>query len=499
MKIQAKSGKPETIKTEVLVLATFEGKLSKSAKIVDKKLNGLLQHIIKSKEFKGETGEIFFTNTFKKIPAKHVLLVGMGKEKEFKTDNLRQVIATAATFIRASNIKSFAFSIPETKVNIEESAQALSEGSILGLYQFTDFKTEERDKIKHINYITILCPAKNLRKAKNGTERGRIIAEAVNMARDLTNEPANKGIPSMLANEAKKIAKKYRLKVKVLGKKQIQKLGMHGLLGVSSGSAQEPKFIVLEYNSRKKNSIAIIGKSITFDSGGLDLKPESKMDEMKYDMAAGAAVLGIMQVASQLKLPMKLIGILPAAENVIGADAMRPGDILKSYSGKTIEVLNTDAEGRLTLADALAYASKQKPKQIIDMATLTGACIVALGSHAAGMLGNNEKLMNSIEKAGEKSHERVWQLPLWQEYKDQMKSDIADIKNLDYEGGAGTITAAAFLNKFVGSKKNKIPWVHLDIAGTGWASKSTSYSPKGATGYGVRLMIQFLTDWKSSK
>jgi leucyl aminopeptidase len=297
--------------------------------------------------------------------------------------------------------------------------------------------------------------------------------------------------PAIIAGIAKGIAKKYRLRVKVLERGAMQKLGMGALLGVAAGSAQPPKFIIVEYRGGgKKPFVALVGKTITFDSGGISLKPPENMDKMKDDMSGGAAVLGAIQNAAALKLPLNIVGLLPATENMPGGRACKPGDILTTLSGQTIEVLNTDAEGRLILSDALAYACRYKPAVIVDIATLTGACRVALGQEATGMLGNDEKLKQKVREAGEKSGERVWELPLWDGYVELIKSDIADMKNTGGRDG-GVITAAALLSKFV----QKYPWVHLDIAATAWTDKDRPYTPKGATGIGVRLLTQFLRDF----
>jgi leucyl aminopeptidase len=290
----------------------------------------------------------------------------------------------------------------------------------------------------------------------------------------------------MLAQTAKDIAENNGLRWKILDKDEMRKLGMGALLAVASGSREPPKLITLEYKPPKRglDTVVIIGKAITFDSGGLSLKPPENMDKMKHDMGGGAAAMGIIQAASQLKLPIHLVAFIPATENLPGGSAYRPGDILTSLSGKTIEVISTDAEGRLILADALAYAHRTKPKAIIDLATLTGACIIALGQNVAGMMGNDEELKAKVRSAADRTGEKVWELPLWEEYEEQIKSDIADVKNV---GGrpAGTITGGAFLQKFVG----EYPWVHLDIAGPVWTDKDKPYIPKGATGVGVRLVF----------
>jgi leucyl aminopeptidase len=297
--------------------------------------------------------------------------------------------------------------------------------------------------------------------------------------------------PTVIAAKARQLAREFGLKLQVLERSQMEKLGMGALLGVSSGSAQPPKFIIVEYRKGgKKPFIALVGKTITFDSGGISIKPSENMDKMKDDMSGGAAVLGALRTAAALKLPLNIVGLLPATENMPSGSAYKPGDVLRTMSGRTIEIINTDAEGRLILSDALAYACRYKPAAIVDIATLTGACRVALGQEATGMLGTDEKLKQKIREAGEKTGERVWELPLWEAYYDLIKSDIADMKNAGGRDG-GVITAAALLSKFV----QDYPWVHLDIAATAWTEKDRPYTPKGATGIGMRLLTQFLRDY----
>jgi leucyl aminopeptidase len=311
------------------------------------------------------------------------------------------------------------------------------------------------------------------------------------MARDMVSTPGADMTPAHIAGIAKGIGRKHRLRIRVLERDTMRKLGMGALLGVAAGSAQPPKFIIVEYRGGgRKPWIALVGKTITFDSGGISIKPSEGMDKMKSDMAGGAAVLGAVANAAALKLPLNVVALLPATENMPGGSAYKPGDVLCTLSGQTIEILNTDAEGRLILADALSYACRYKPAAIVDIATLTGACRIALGPEAAGMLGNNDALKSQIRAAGEKTGERVWELPLWDGYCELIKSDIADMKNTGGRDG-GVITAACLLSKFV----QKHPWVHLDIAATAWTDKDRPYTPKGATGIGVRLLTQFLRDY----
>jgi leucyl aminopeptidase len=326
--------------------------------------------------------------------------------------------------------------------------------------------------------------------------RAEAIAKAVIFARDLVSRPGNEMTPSDLAREARQVARKKGVTLRILDVARMKKLGMHALLGVARGSSEPAKFIILEYYGRRKSDppIALVGKGLTFDSGGISIKPSEKMDEMKSDMAGGAAVMGAIMAAADLKLPVNVVGLIPATENLPGGRAYKPGDILKSLSGQTIEVITTDAEGRLILADALTYATRYRPAAIIDLATLTGACIVALGDQVIGMLGNDDGLKSQIRRAADRTGERVWELPLWEDYHELIKSDVADFKNSGGRAG-GAITAAAFLSKFVGN----VPWVHLDIAGPSWLTKDKPYIPKGASGVGVRLMVQVLRDLAAGK
>jgi len=336
----------------------------------------------------------------------------------------------------------------------------------------------------------------NIPKIQKGAGLGEVFSWGANLARDLINHPANVITPTKLAQIALDLSKEHRFKCEVLSLAEIRKLKMGAFLGVAQGSNQPAKFIILEHTPRAKRggTVVLVGKGITFDSGGISIKPSERMEEMKADMSGAAAVLATVSSAARIKLPVHLVGLIPATENLPSGTAQRPGDILTSYSGQTIEVINTDAEGRLILADALSYAGKFKPRAIVDIATLTGACIVALGHVGAGMMGNDGNLKKRMIRASEKAGEKLWELPLWEEYNEQIKSDLADVKNT---GGrpAGSITAALFLQKFVGD----YPWVHLDIAGMDLEEKGKPYIPKGAVGFGVRLFLQFLRDWAGAK
>jgi leucyl aminopeptidase len=429
------------------------------------------------------------------IAPKQVLLVGLGKKKDAKLDTFRQAMATAAKRVRQVGAKtwsapSHSSELPSTSA--ADIAQALVEGAKLGGYRFTVYRSSNSEEPAGPAHLTLIEEeADNLADVKRGASRGEIIADAACLVRDLCNHPANVMTPSRVAEEAKKAGRQAGIKVRVLEQKDIEKLGMGALLGVARGSAEPPKFIILEHKGSRRNGkpTVLVGKTITFDSGGISLKPSENMEMMKADMTGGAEVLATVCAAARLKLPLHVIGILPATENMPGGRATKPGDILKTLSGKTVEVQNTDAEGRLILADGLAYATKLKPAAIIDIATLTGACVVALGQFAIGMLGNDDRMKAQLTKAGLKTGERVWEMPLWEEYFEQLRSDVADMRNIGGRGG-GMITAALFLSKFVGD----YPWVHLDIASTDWSERERAYLPKGPTGIGTRLLIQYLMD-----
>jgi leucyl aminopeptidase len=497
MDVKIKKGKIEEEAAEAIVLSHYEGEksLPEETAAVDRALNGQIRGLITSGEFTGKLNQLLMLHLRGETPAKRVLLVGLGKKKEISTEKIRQAMGSASRSIREAGIKSFSTPLHgrgQNTISTSESAQSIVEGCLLGLYQFTAYRTEKRDEIKAVEQITLVDRTEGkIAEVAGGSRSGQILAEAVNFVRDLCNHPSNVVTPSRLADEARTIAKEFGLTCRVIEKDEAESLGMGAFLGVARGSLEPPKFIILEYAGGKKKEapVVIVGKSITFDSGGISIKPAEKMEQMKTDMSGGATVLGTMKALAQLQLPVSVIGILPATENMPSGTAVKPGDVVKTMSGKTIEVINTDAEGRMVLADALAYAARYKPSAIVDLATLTGACVVALGNHATGVMGTNPKLIERLKQAGEHCGERVWELPLWEEYQEQIKSDVADMKNVGGRGG-GAITAAAFLQKFVGD----IPWAHLDIAGTSWNDEARPYAPKGATGVGVRLLIQWLTE-----
>ena len=493
MKIFVKKGKLPDTKSQIIILTLFEDskKLTGVALEIDKKSDGLISELIENGDFQAKPSQISVIYTRGSLTAKRIALVGLGKHSEFNLEKLRAAFAKALQHLRNLNIKEAATSInlnliPRKK---DQVAQAVAEGSLLGLYQYTPFKTVGREDLKDMEQLNIITDEKDFSLIESAIKKAQIITQAVYFARDLVSAPSNEMTPSIMAQKAREIARRKNVSCKVLDKEKMKEMGMKALLAVASGSNEEPKFIILEYAGGKKSAapIVLVGKGLTFDSGGISIKPSDKMEEMKSDMSGGAAVMGVIMAAADLHLPLNIIGFIPATENMPGGTAYKPGDILKSYSGKTIEVLNTDAEGRLILADALAYASEFKPEAVIDVATLTGACIVALGDDVIGMLGTDDKLKSEIDRAAQTTGELVWELPLWEGYHELIKSDIADYKNSSGRS-AGTITAAAFLSKFAGDA----PWVHLDIAGPAWTNKEKNYIPKGASGVAVRLLVEFL-------
>jgi len=480
-------------KTGCLVVAVNEGKLGTPLlKELDAALDGPISRASREGEFRGANGQALLLHTGKRLPAQRLLLVGLGKSRKKDPTRLRQAAGSALEQVRATHTASFALDLASfcAKGLDLATAQAVAEGLLLGSYRFDRYQSEsDDDPPTDPKGVLLVRGSKELALAGQAAERAGHVVDGVSLARNLVNEPGNVKSPAYLANQARELAQQVGIKCEVLEREQLEALGCGALLGVAQGSQREPKLITLEYSGDHDDAqpIVLVGKGVVFDAGGISLKPAEKMDEMKMDMAGGAVVLGVLKAAALLKLPLNLVGIVPAVENLPSGSAYRPGDILTSLSGKTIEVLNTDAEGRLILADALTYAAKYQPRVVIDLATLTGACIIALGHHAAAVLGNHDGLVRQLIQAGDNSGERLWQLPLWADYANQLKSHVADLKNI---GGrpAGTITAAAFLQKFA----DDYTWAHLDIAGTAWEEKGQPCCPKGGTGFGVRLLLEYL-------
>lgn len=496
MQVVVKRDKPEMVSADILAVFLYQEKSlpSKSAvAYLDGHLGGRIVDYLESGDFSGALNSTTLLRTHGNLQTPRVLLVGLGKPDAFRIDTIRQASATAATTARRLGVSSLALVLPACAVEPMEVAQALTEGALLGLYTLKKYKTVSDSELQdNLRELQLIAQNTTVQRAlESGMKHGQILAEAVNMARDLSNGPGNDVHPSYLAQKAQEIAAQTSLRCQVLDVDGMREYQMGCLLGVAQGSNQPPAFIILEHapNGPKEKPIVLIGKGLTFDSGGISIKPAANMEEMKMDMSGGAAVLGTMQALAYMGYPRRVVGLVPSSENLPSGNAVKPGDILRAMSGKTVEVINTDAEGRLILADALAYAVQElQPACMIDLATLTGAVVVALGSGATGMMGTDSVMMDRLRAAGEYSAERVWELPLFEEYSKQIKSDFADIKNVSSGRDAGSIIGGAFLKEFVGDT----PWVHLDIAGTAWTRENRPYIPKGATGVGVRLLVKTL-------
>lgn len=495
MNIRVEKGIAEKYPCELLLLFSFESPepLEGPIKSVDLEWNGFLTTLINQGDFKGELFQCRLIHTQGALPARRVLLTGLGKKEEFDLEKWRGAASKAGQLIRDSGIKQFAFQIkPFKDLSGNELTESFVTGFLLGTYQFNEHKTLDREKIRQIEEAVLLGETEQeISGIDQGLKRGQIISDAVCLARDLANAPSNQATPNALAEKAREIARNQGLGIEVLDLSEAEAAGMGAFVAVAKGSQEPAKFIILEYNKGKGlDTIVLVGKGITFDSGGISIKPAERMEQMKADMSGAAAVLGIMQAASKLQFPLHLVGIIPATENLPSGKAYKPGDVLKTLSGQTVEVISTDAEGRLILADALTYSLKYQPKAIIDLATLTGACVIALGDYVMGLFGNDENLLKQIEETSVRSGEKTWRFPLWDEYFEYIKSDVADFRNVGTRA-AGAIVGAIFLEKFV----QKTPWIHLDIAGPAFIEKERPYIPKGGTGIGVRLLVQLLRDW----
>lgn len=445
--------------------------------------------------FRGNSGEVL---PLLAEPSGTLVLLGLGEQKKLTAEGLRRAFGVLAKRMRRKTTLRLRFALDGAfstrvlrKLGWEAATRAAVEGWILGGYRFDALKTLARDQLKSGELI--LDPggisAEASAAARRGARKGEIIAAGVNFARDLTNMPGNQLYPETLASRARTMARRSGLKCRVLGKAAIEREKMGAFLAVSQGSERPPRLIVLEYRPRRRarQTVVLVGKAVTFDSGGISIKPARGMEEMKFDMAGGAAVLGALQVIAALRPQLNVVGVVPASENLISGSATRPGDVLRSASGKTIEVINTDAEGRLLLADGLHYARRFKPDAVVDLATLTGACVVALGTRLTGLMTNDRALGRKVREAGLSAGEPVWELPLTEEYHDTVKGQVADLKNSTGRN-AGAVTAGAFLARFI----EGIPWAHLDIAGTGWTTREYGYHLLGATGVGVRLLSELV-------
>ena len=441
--------------------------------------------VVSSGDFGGKAGETALLYG-QEGPAPRLLLVGLGDRDPASLETVRRAAATVARRARTLKLRKAALALPALpETGTRDVARAAAEGANLGLYRFDRHKTAPNSH--EVETFWLVAEDETLEEAGEGAELGDKVAEGAVLARDLANEPSNVATPEYLAQKARGIAEKYGMDLNVLDRAGIEEEGLTGLATVGRSASNEPRFIVLEHRKGDESApVVLVGKAVTFDSGGISIKPSAGMEDMKFDMSGGAAVLGAMEAVGALDLALNVVAIVPATENLPGGDAFKPGDVLEMHSGKTVEIVTTDAEGRLILADALSYARRYGPAAVIDCATLTGACVVALGSHASGLMGNDEDLKAEVETAGETTGERAWPLPLFDEYTEQIKGDTADIKNSGGRGG-GALTAGAFLKEFA-----DFPWVHLDIAGTAYGKKGNAYTTKGATGVPSRLLVEFL-------
>lgn len=504
MNFSVEKGLAEETTADVLIAPVFqEAKtFSGALAVCDKRMNGFIKELVEEEEFSGEPGAALMVHTRGELAAKRVLLIGVGKKKELTTESLRRMAATAVLEARKVRAKTAVCSfegILPAKVDESAAAQAVAEGVLLGDYSFMEYKGEEKEKLakkRMKTWFFVAADARTAKKVEKGVVEGQMFAEATIVARDLVNEPAVTMTPKHMATVAEKLNSLPGVTVRVYPQSEIKKMKMGGILGVNAGSDEPPFFVHMQYKPKKKGAkkIAICGKGITFDSGGLSLKPTHYMDTMKSDMSGAAAVIGVFSRIADLAPGVEVHGVIALTENMISGKATRPGDVLTAYNGKTIEVNNTDAEGRLILADALSWVEKNvKPDYIIDVATLTGAQIIALGQEYAAMIGSDSKLVDAYRTAANETGELVWELPLIMEYRPLLNSNIADISNITRNNWAGSITAAIFLKEFV----KDTPWLHIDIAGPAWVEKRMlPYAPEGASGCTVRALMQLLRNMK---
>ena len=488
MEFSIKSGAPQTGANGCVVVGVYETRrLSAAASALDRVSKGYLSKVVLRGDMQGRLGKTLLLHDAPGVTGR-ILLVGLGRESEFREKQYREAVAAAVGALQGTGAEEASLHLTELAVGRHDAqwkvAQAVTVAGGSG-YRFTRMKSKDADERPALRRLALSVDRAAGKGAAAGLEQGLAVTHGVSLARDLGNLPPNVCTPSHLADEARELARRYRMKLTVLGREDMERIGMRTLLSVAQGSAQPPRFITLEHRGGPKaqKPVVLVGKGITFDTGGISIKPAAEMDEMKFDMCGAAAVLGTLKAAGEMRLPLNLVGAIPATENMPGGRATRPGDIVTSLSGQTVEILNTDAEGRLILCDALTYVERFRPAAVIDIATLTGACVIALGHVATGLFANDEALAREVVAAGEDACDRVWRMPLWDDYQEQLKSNFADFANI---GGrpAGAVTAACFLARFA----KKYTWAHLDIAGTAWKSGKE----KGATGRPVPLLTQFL-------
>ncbi len=483
--------------TRLLVIGIFEDKEYKRySTFLDSQAEKALEELISGKGFTGKIGTSLLLPLIGNTRTKRILLMGLGEKQKFTRESARIMAGRSA--LKSKEMNEQNFSILSFMDSDEGDLEAIAEGIFLALYNFDKYKSGsevDNSEIKRVKLLVSKIERANTEKLHAKIVKVKAITEAVNFARDLGNLPPNDCSPAQMVTHGLAMAGPRGLKATIIEQDQMESLGLNGILSVGKGSSNIPKMLILEHEGPPsvERPYLLVGKAVTFDTGGISLKPGERMDEMKFDKCGGGTVLGIMRAVSDLNLPIRVVGIVPCVENMPSSSSYRPGDIIRMYNGMTVEVLNTDAEGRIILADAIAYGVKTyRPRLIMDLATLTGASIIALGANVAAMLGTDDKIKTRLKVLSEETGEKMWELPLWDEFHDQIKSQFADVKNV---GGraAGAITAAAFLSNFT----DKVPWVHLDIAGTAWTQEGTldkAYNPKGATGFGLRTIIRFLAE-----
>ncbi|MBC7697802.1 MAG: leucyl aminopeptidase [Bacteroidia bacterium] len=499
MEFSIKNGNPEKLLSNCVIVGVYESnQLSDAALAIDAVSAGYIANIVKRGDMDGKLASTLMLHNVPGTLSERVLLVGLGKASDFAEKQYCQAVRASTKAVTASgatDAATFLAGLPISQLTAHRKVAYLAEATLDVSYKFDAIKRKKEDGKKEDNKkneskksfakLVVYVAASEVNEAESGLAHGKALAAGVSLAKDLGNLPPNVCTPTYLAETAESLGKKYDFKVKVLARDELEKLGMGSFLGVAQGSEEPPKFIIMQHLKGKKSQkpVVLVGKGITFDTGGISLKPGGDMDEMKYDMCGAASVIGTFKTIAEMDLPLNVIGIIPTCENMPDGRAIRPGDVLTSMSGLTIEVLNTDAEGRLILCDALTYAERFEPSAVIDIATLTGACVIALGHHASGLFSNNEALASELLKAGETSLDRAWHMPMWDDYQPLLDSNFADMANI---GGraAGSITAACFLSRFA----KKYEWAHLDVAGTAWKSGKE----KGGTGRPVPLLTEFL-------
>ncbi len=487
------------IECDALIVNLFEGVKNPhgATGVVDRALTGMISELIESKEISGKLNQTIVIHTVGKIPAKRVIVVGLGKAEDFTLDRVRQAAGSsikAARKAKAGKVVSIVHGAGIGGLSMSEAARCLTEGALLANFSYNELKTDKENNHEILQFVIAENDEAKIKEMEEGIQKGRILAEMTNMTRRLVSTPANRMTPSILAQQAKSLADDLGLSCQVMNRKQLEELGMNAIVGVGKGSCEEPHMVIIQYSGAPDNNdiTAIVGKGMTFDSGGISIKPADGMHMMKDDMGGAAAVLGAIGAIAKMKLHANVLAIAPLAENMPSGSAQKPGDVVTSLSGKTIEILNTDAEGRLILADAVYYAKELGASRIIDVATLTGSVVVALGHESSGYVSNHDEFSRKLDNAATISGEKCWRLPIFEEYREYLKSDTADLKNI---GGrpAGAITAGMFIGSFNGD----LPWIHLDIAGTVWTDKDLPYIGKGATGVAVRTLFHLVEQYQS--